>query len=99
MNKGLHDGSNGGASEISVFPPNSFTILKIKVFKLAGEEAGSLLTCVPTLETVIKDECTEATERCLRLYNHFSRLDKKSKNLIDFLLKVCYNKTKRRKSC
>lgn len=32
-------------------------------------------------------------------YKHFSRLDKKPKILIDFLLKVCYNKTKRRKSC
>ena len=99
MNKGLHDGSNGGASEFPMLRPIDCTLLKLNDYRLAGEEAGSLLTCVPTLETVIKDECTEATERCLRLYNHFSRLDKKPKILIDFLLKVCYNKTKRRKSC
>lgn len=40
-----------------------------------------------------------AQEICLRLYKHFSQLDKKPEKLIDFLRKVCYNKTKRRKSC
>ena len=40
-----------------------------------------------------------AQESCLKLYKYFSQLDKKPEKLIDFLRKVCYNKTMRRKSC